>query len=151
LVKHHGHFVWYELMTTDMEAAKAFYADVVGWGTQDASMPGMPYTLFTAGKTSVSGIVDLPEDARKLGMRPSWLGYVGVDDVDATAAHLHLARTVCRRAERLMVELNDQSSEGVTPAALKYVNRLSDFLFVAGRHANDKGASDVLWQPGQNR
>ncbi len=67
------------------------------------------------------------------------------------AAHLHLARTVCRRAERLMVELMDKPGEGVTPAALKYVNRLSDFLFVAGRHANDKGASDVLWQPGQNR
>ena len=67
------------------------------------------------------------------------------------AAHLHLARTVCRRAERLMVELNDRSGQGVTAAALKYVNRLSDFLFVAGRHANDKGTSDVLWQPGQNR
>ena len=56
------------------------------------------------------------------------------------AAYLHLARTVCRRAERMMVELNDKPGEGVTPAALKYVNRLSDFLFVAGRHANDKGA-----------
>lgn len=67
------------------------------------------------------------------------------------SAYLHLARTVCRRAERMMVELNDKQGEGVTPAALKYVNRLSDFLFVAGRHANDKGASDVLWQPGQNR
>ncbi len=67
------------------------------------------------------------------------------------AAYLHLARTVCRRAERLMVELNDRPGEGVTPAALKYVNRLSDFLFVAGRHANDRGASDVLWKPGQNR
>jgi cob(I)alamin adenosyltransferase len=67
------------------------------------------------------------------------------------AAYLHLARTVCRRAERLMVALNDKPGEGVTPAAFKYVNRLSDFLFVAGRHANDKGASDVLWQPGQNR
>jgi cob(I)alamin adenosyltransferase len=67
------------------------------------------------------------------------------------AAYLHLARTICRRAERLMVELNDKSSEGVTPAALKYVNRLSDFLFVAGRYANDKGACDVLWQPGANR
>ena len=66
-------------------------------------------------------------------------------------AYLHLARTVCRRAERIMVELNDEPGEGVTPSALKYVNRLSDFLFVAGRHANDKGASDVLWQPGQNR
>src|SRR5438477_4605390 len=67
------------------------------------------------------------------------------------AAYLHLARTICRRAERLMVELNDKSGESVTPAALKYVNRLSDFLFVAGRHANDKGSSDVLWVPGQNR
>jgi cob(I)alamin adenosyltransferase len=69
----------------------------------------------------------------------------------AAAAHLHLARTVCRRAERLMVELNDKPDERVTPAALKYVNRLSDFLFVAGRFANDKGLSDVLWVPGQNR
>jgi cob(I)alamin adenosyltransferase len=67
------------------------------------------------------------------------------------AAYLHLARTVCRRAERLMVELADQPGESVTPAALKYVNRLSDFLFVASRHANDRGARDVLWQPGQNR
>ena len=69
----------------------------------------------------------------------------------AAAAYLHLARTVCRRAERLMVELKDKPGEEVTAAALKYVNRLSDFLFVAGRHANDKGAADVLWQPGQNR
>ena len=67
------------------------------------------------------------------------------------AAYLHLARTVCRRAERLMVELNDKAGEGVTPAALKYVNRLSDFLFVASRHANEKGARDVLWMPGANR
>jgi len=81
----HGRFVWYELMTTDMEAAKAFYAEVVGWGTQDASMPGMAYTLFTAGGASVSGLMRLSEDARKSGLRPSWLGYVGVSDVDATA------------------------------------------------------------------
>ena len=67
------------------------------------------------------------------------------------AAYLHLARTTCRRAERLMVELADKAGEGVSPAALKYVNRLSDFLFVAGRFANDKGARDVLWAPGQNR
>jgi len=67
------------------------------------------------------------------------------------AAYLHLARTICRRAERLMIELRDQPGEAVTPEAIQYVNRLSDFLFVAGRHANDKGAQDVLWQPGQNR
>lgn len=67
------------------------------------------------------------------------------------SANLHLARTVCRRAERLMVALKDKEGEGVTAPSLKYVNRLSDFLFVAGRYANDKGASDVLWAPGQNR
>ena len=67
------------------------------------------------------------------------------------ASYMHLARTVCRRAERIMVELKDQPDETVTEPSLKYVNRLSDYLFVAGRHANDKGAGDVLWAPGQNR
>lgn len=69
----------------------------------------------------------------------------------AAAAYMHLARTVCRRAERIMVELGDQPGEHVSAASLKYVNRLSDFLFVAGRFANQKGATDVLWVPGQNR
>jgi cob(I)alamin adenosyltransferase len=67
------------------------------------------------------------------------------------ASYLHLARTVCRRAERIMVALRDRPGESVTDASLKYVNRLSDYLFVAGRYANDKGARDVLWAPGQNR
>ena len=67
------------------------------------------------------------------------------------AAALHLARTVCRRAERLMVELAADPAERVGGPALKYVNRLSDFLFVASRHVNDRGARDVLWIPGQNR
>jgi cob(I)alamin adenosyltransferase len=67
------------------------------------------------------------------------------------AAYLHLARTVCRRGERLMVELADQPAEKVSAVALKYVNRLSDFLFVASRFLNHKGAQDVLWVPGQNR
>jgi cob(I)alamin adenosyltransferase len=68
-----------------------------------------------------------------------------------SSAYLHLARTVCRRAERLIVELRDEPGEDVSPTALKYVNRLSDFLFVAGRAMNDNGAADVLWVPGQNR
>jgi cob(I)alamin adenosyltransferase len=67
------------------------------------------------------------------------------------SAYLHLARTVCRRAERIMAELKDKPGEGVSEPSLKYVNRLSDYLFVAGRYANDKGARDVLWAPGQNR
>jgi len=69
----------------------------------------------------------------------------------SAAAHLHVARTVCRRAERMMAELADRPGEQVSPAALKYVNRLSDLLFVASRHVNQGGRGDVLWVPGQNR
>src|SRR5271154_1060288 len=69
----------------------------------------------------------------------------------AAAAYLHLARTICRRAERLIAELKDEAGESVSPDVLKYVNRLSDSLFVASRYVNDKGARDVLWKPGQNR
>jgi predicted enzyme related to lactoylglutathione lyase len=87
-VSSQGRFLWYELATTDVEAAKAFYATVVGWDTQDASVPQQPYTLFTTKGASVSGVMRLPDDARKLGYRPSWLGYVGVDDVDAAAARI---------------------------------------------------------------
>ena len=67
------------------------------------------------------------------------------------AAYLHLARTICRRAERIMVELAARPNEPVGDAAIQYMNRLSDFLFVASRAVNDNGAGDVLWVPGQNR
>jgi cob(I)alamin adenosyltransferase len=65
------------------------------------------------------------------------------------AAYLHLARTIVRRAERLMTELAENGHVGA--AAIKFANRLSDHLFVASRYANDKGAKDVLWTPGANR
>lgn len=67
------------------------------------------------------------------------------------AAHLHMARTICRRAERAAVTLARTAGEKVNPEALRYLNRLSDFLFVASRWANDLGGRDVLWVPGQNR
>jgi cob(I)alamin adenosyltransferase len=67
----------------------------------------------------------------------------------AAAAHLHLARTVTRRAERLVCAL--AAAETVNPEAVKYLNRLSDHLFVLGRRVNDDGAKDVLWQPGATR
>ena len=69
----------------------------------------------------------------------------------SAASFLHLARTISRRGERLMVALASRPNEPVGAAALRYINRLSDFLFVAARYANDKGKSDVLWVPGQNR
>jgi len=67
------------------------------------------------------------------------------------AAYLHLARTICRRAERTIVELAAAPDEPVNDAAIHYMNRLSDFLFVASRAENNNGAGDVLWVPGQNR
>jgi cob(I)alamin adenosyltransferase len=67
------------------------------------------------------------------------------------AAHLHLARTICRRAERMMVELAARPDEPVSDAAIQYMNRLSDFLFVASRAVNNNSAGDVLWVPGLNR
>lgn len=67
------------------------------------------------------------------------------------AAALHVARTITRRAERHMVELAADPAEPVSAAALKFVNRLSDFLFVASRYANNEGRGDVLWVPGKNR
>ena len=67
------------------------------------------------------------------------------------ASYLHLARTISRRAERLMVALAARKGETVGEAALRYINRLSDFLFVAARSANDKGKLDVTWVPGKNR
>jgi cob(I)alamin adenosyltransferase len=67
------------------------------------------------------------------------------------AAYLHLARTVSRRAERDMTALTEAEAEAVNPEAVRYINRLSDLLFVLARHANDDGAQDVLWEPGANR
>jgi uncharacterized protein len=88
LVREHGRFAWYELMTTDMAAATAFYAKVVGWGVQDVSTPDLAYTVFAAGEVPVSGLLDLPEAARKMGAAPRWMGYVGVDDVNASVERI---------------------------------------------------------------
>jgi uncharacterized protein len=95
MVEYHGRFVWYELMTTDAAAAAAFYAKVMGWGTQDASAPGQPYTLFTVGRASACGVMGLPEESRRMGAMPRWLGYIGVNDVDvATDRTRRLGGTV---------------------------------------------------------
>ena len=72
-------------MTTDVAAAAAFYRDVVGWGTREASTSNLPYTLFTAGEAPTAGLMELPEEGRKMGATPRWMGYVGVMDVYAAA------------------------------------------------------------------
>ncbi|HWG05047.1 MAG TPA: VOC family protein, partial [Beijerinckiaceae bacterium] len=86
-----GKFVWHELMTSDPKAATTFYASVLDWGSRDSGMPHMAYNLMSAGKIDVAGIMEIPEQARAMGARPSWTGYVAVDDVDKSAAALKKA------------------------------------------------------------
>src|ERR1700709_1974788 len=81
-------FVWYELMTTDLDAAQAFYADVVGWNAQDSGMPGMRYTRMLAGSKPVAGGMNPPPGAGGAGGRPGWMGYVGVADAEAAVEKL---------------------------------------------------------------
>ena len=114
-----------------------------------------------------------PETGRKLDYEPLRIAQVQVDRLETeidllnadleplrsfvlpggtpAAAALHLARTVARRAERRIVALQDVEGEAVSAAAAAYINRLSDFLFVAARWVNDKGRTDILWVPGKNR
>jgi predicted enzyme related to lactoylglutathione lyase len=82
----HGRHVWYELMTNGPEAAKTFYGDVVGWTTQEMPMPGGTYTLLMAGETATAGLMEQPEEMRRMGVPPSWRGFVAAEDVDAAAA-----------------------------------------------------------------
>jgi predicted enzyme related to lactoylglutathione lyase len=88
MVCHPGRFAWYELMTTDLAAARDFYTEVVGWGAKDVSTPDLAYTVFTSGRDSISGLMNLPVDALKMGATPRWMGYVGVDDADAAAERI---------------------------------------------------------------
>ncbi|SFJ00139.1 ATP:cob(I)alamin adenosyltransferase [Bosea sp. OK403] len=132
----------------------------------DAMLGRISNDLFDLGAD-----LSTPDTGTKLAFEPLRIAQIQVDRVEAeidqlnatleplrsfvlpggtpAATHLHLARTVSRRAERLMVEL--AQGEAVAGPALKYINRLSDFLFVASRFLNAKARGDVLWVPGQNR
>jgi cob(I)alamin adenosyltransferase len=139
---------------------------------EDAEVDGMlgriSNDLFDLGAD-----LSTPETGAALAFEPLRIAQVQVDRIEAeidrlnenlsplrsfvlpggtpAATHLHLARTVSRRAERLMVALAQAESEVVAAPALKYINRLSDFLFVASRFLNARAQGDVLWVPGQNR
>src|SRR5439155_23231001 len=78
-----GSFVWYELMTTDVQGAIRFYRDVIGWGTQAFEGGEMPYSMWSVGETPIGGVLPLPAEARKAGAPPHWIGYVAAGDVDA--------------------------------------------------------------------
>jgi uncharacterized protein len=84
----HGHFVWYELLTTDIAAAEAFYRQVLGWDAQDASTAKFAYRVLTADGAPVSGVMALPPEGLQRGAAPRWAGYVEVDDLDARMIRL---------------------------------------------------------------
>ena len=91
-----GDFVWHDLMTTDAAGAEAFYAKVIGWTVTPSHVPG--YKILSTGTTPVGGLMELPEPARAAGMGPRWMGYIGVDDVDAKAEALKAAGGAVHRA-----------------------------------------------------
>src|SRR6516162_2312190 len=96
--KDHGKFVWYDVMTSDTKAAESFYRSVIGWDANDSGMTDRSYTLLSVGPVMVGGLMPIPEDARAAGVRPCWMGYIGVEDVDAYAARVKAAGGSVRRA-----------------------------------------------------
>jgi cob(I)alamin adenosyltransferase len=134
----------------------------------DAMLARIQNDLFDLGAELAT-----PDTGKKLGYEPLRVTPHQVSrieaDIDALNAHmqplqsfvlpggspaaaaLHLARTIARRAERLMVELAAKPGENVSRTSIEYINRVSDFLFVASRAVNDNGSNDVLWVPGANR
>lgn len=117
-----GRFLWYELTTTDPDAAIAFYRSLVGWGTQTFEHPDMQYTMFTANDVPLAGVWKLTPEAT--GGAPNWVAYVGTDDLDGTV----------RRARELgaTVLADDQEIEGVGKFAML---------------ADPQGAAFALYQP----
>lgn len=83
-----SHFIWYELMTSDVEAAERFYGEVVGWRVVASGQPGQDYRQWMVGDLAIGGLMAIPPDAAAHGMRPLWAGYLNVDDVDAAVEQL---------------------------------------------------------------
>jgi len=92
-----GRFLWYDLMTTDMAAAAAFYREVVGWDARDSGMPDRSYSIFSMGATAVAGLMPIPDDLLAAGIPPCWSGYVGVADVDDYADRVEGAGGTIRK------------------------------------------------------
>ena len=134
----------------------------------DAMLARMQNDLFDLGADLATPDTDEPPEYEPLRIVSSQVDRIesDIDSLNATlkplrsfilpggspaAAHLHLARTIMRRAERLMVELRHERGEKVNDHAMRYANRASDFLFVASRSVNEGGEGDVLWVPGKER
>ncbi len=117
-------FVWYELMTTDVSAADAFYRTVIGWTSRDWDEPGTQYKIMNAGEHSVAGLMPIPAEVRAAGGRPAWLGYILAEDIDAATEKAKQAGGTVHR----------------TPADIPRVGRFSVV-------ADPQGATFILFKP----
>ncbi len=115
----------------------------------DLATPDSPDLKFAPLRIQESQTLRLEAEIDQLNSQLEPLTSFILPGGSPAAAHLNLARAIARRAERAIVALADD--EPISPEAIKFANRLSDLLFVAGRWANDQGQSDVLWKPGANR
>lgn len=86
-----GDFIWYELITSDADAAQAFYSGLIGWGFKPSGTPGVDYRLFSSQIADVGGVLALTPEMAEAGARPFWVGYLNVDDVDASVAAIKVA------------------------------------------------------------
>jgi uncharacterized protein len=91
-------FIWYELMTSDLKAAEKFYTAVVGWNKEDFGGGDFPYTVVKAGDTGVGGLMNIPDEAAKMGAGPAWMGYIHAADVDAKTDSIKAAGGKVHRA-----------------------------------------------------
>lgn len=124
MANRHGEFVWYELMTTDSDAAARFYQAVVGWRVGAAPPPPeMDYRLIEAGDGPVAGLMRIDADMAAQGARPMWLGYIGVDDVDAAAAEIARRGGAIHIAPRDIPDVGRFAMAADPQGALFYVMR----------------------------
>lgn len=89
--RYHGKFIWYDLTTGDTKSAESFYGKAFGWSAKDAGMGGGSYSLFSAGATTVGGLMPITQEMQAQGVPPCWTGYIAVDDVDAYATRVKKA------------------------------------------------------------
>ncbi len=114
-------------------------------------IPGQPAPEYAPLRITKDQVTRLEAEIDQMNQHLDPLKSFVLPGGNAVAANLHLARTICRRAERCMFELSEMTDEIVSNEALEYINRLSDHLFVMSRYVNDLGKSDILWTPGQYR
>ena len=120
-----GDFIWYELLTSDADAAADFYGHVIGWSSQSSGQPDMDYRFFSSGdgtrtQDGVGGFMAINDEMAEHGVRPAWIGYIAVDDVDAA-----IALCACQSYDLVVSDLLMPGQDGIQchRALLKFIGK----------------------------